>query len=164
MINVTEIVWNYVLDYDSITNVSGGSAESYYIYDNVKPGTQEQMNVEIRYSDGICSDDPGFGKTLIVEDLEADFSINDINVPHCEQWLGLTVIDAPQVAPDAKIGYVEFIAKYKVQDKLQCMHEISKFQKEDGCWFYVDGKQVKVGRNDACPCGSGKKHKKCCGT
>ncbi|NDD27115.1 MAG: hypothetical protein EB084_02465 [Proteobacteria bacterium] len=21
----------------------------------------------------------------------------------------------------------------------------------------------KVGRNDACPCGSGKKHKKCCG-
>ncbi|MBT7735007.1 MAG: hypothetical protein HN707_08860, partial [Verrucomicrobia bacterium] len=22
---------------------------------------------------------------------------------------------------------------------------------------------VKVGRNDPCPCGSGKKHKKCCG-
>ncbi|MEK6426303.1 MAG: SEC-C metal-binding domain-containing protein, partial [Burkholderia gladioli] len=22
----------------------------------------------------------------------------------------------------------------------------------------------KVGRNDPCPCGSGKKHKKCCGT
>jgi len=23
--------------------------------------------------------------------------------------------------------------------------------------------EVKVGRNDACPCGSGKKYKKCCG-
>ena len=23
---------------------------------------------------------------------------------------------------------------------------------------------TKVGRNDPCPCGSGKKHKKCCGT
>ena len=24
-------------------------------------------------------------------------------------------------------------------------------------------KEVKVGRNDTCPCGSGKKYKKCCG-
>jgi len=24
-------------------------------------------------------------------------------------------------------------------------------------------KEKKVGRNDPCPCGSGKKHKKCCG-
>ncbi|HJG95841.1 MAG TPA: SEC-C domain-containing protein, partial [Romboutsia timonensis] len=24
-------------------------------------------------------------------------------------------------------------------------------------------KEEKVGRNDACPCGSGKKYKKCCG-
>ena len=24
-------------------------------------------------------------------------------------------------------------------------------------------KEPKVGRNDACPCGSGKKYKKCCG-
>ena len=24
-------------------------------------------------------------------------------------------------------------------------------------------KSTKVGRNDACPCGSGKKYKKCCG-
>ncbi|UJL48206.1 SEC-C domain-containing protein [Virgibacillus sp. NKC19-16] len=24
-------------------------------------------------------------------------------------------------------------------------------------------KSVKVGRNDPCPCGSGKKYKKCCG-
>ncbi|MBT4622773.1 MAG: SEC-C domain-containing protein, partial [Verrucomicrobia bacterium] len=23
--------------------------------------------------------------------------------------------------------------------------------------------RLKVGRNDPCPCGSGKKHKKCCG-
>jgi uncharacterized protein YecA (UPF0149 family) len=25
------------------------------------------------------------------------------------------------------------------------------------------GKREKIGRNDPCPCGSGKKHKKCCG-
>jgi len=39
-------------------------------------------------------------------------------------------------------------------------------------WHYTDGRMrshdpivrgPKVGRNDPCPCGSGKKHKKCCG-
>jgi Predicted metal-binding protein related to the C-terminal domain of SecA len=42
-----------------------------------------------------------------------------------------------------------------------------------GAWFFYDGRAVKqetikkegpdVGRNDPCPCGSGKKYKKCCG-
>ena len=27
----------------------------------------------------------------------------------------------------------------------------------------IRNKEQKVGRNDPCPCGSGKKHKKCCG-
>jgi len=30
--------------------------------------------------------------------------------------------------------------------------------------FFKDPKSPKVGRNDPCPCGSGKKHKKCCGS
>ncbi|MCA9791670.1 MAG: SEC-C domain-containing protein, partial [Candidatus Eremiobacteraeota bacterium] len=39
----------------------------------------------------------------------------------------------------------------------------------DGRWYYLDGVETpvqagpKVGRNDPCPCGSGKKYKKCCG-
>ena len=32
-------------------------------------------------------------------------------------------------------------------------HKIETFKREE----------PKVGRNDACPCGSGKKYKKCCG-
>ena len=45
------------------------------------------------------------------------------------------------------------------------VHENSRFVKEQGQWFYVDGdlkSQAKVGRNDPCPCGSGKKYKRCC--
>jgi SEC-C motif-containing protein len=50
-------------------------------------------------------------------------------------------------------------------------HERSEFKKRDGQWYFMDGKLVqepvraadKVGRNDPCPCGSGKKYKKCCG-
>ena len=28
---------------------------------------------------------------------------------------------------------------------------------------HIESEQPKVGRNDPCPCGSGKKYKKCCG-
>lgn len=30
-------------------------------------------------------------------------------------------------------------------------------------FYNEDGRPAKVGRNDPCPCGSGKKYKKCCG-
>ena len=52
-------------------------------------------------------------------------------------------------------------------------HEVSQLVREGGCWKFNDGELVgetpivreepKVGRNDLCPCGSGKKYKKCCG-
>ncbi|MBS1119211.1 MAG: hypothetical protein H6Q90_1439 [Deltaproteobacteria bacterium] len=50
-------------------------------------------------------------------------------------------------------------------------HERSRFRHHDGRWYYVDGKILhapvtrvaSVGRNDACPCGSGTKFKRCHG-
>ena len=30
-------------------------------------------------------------------------------------------------------------------------------------FYNPDGTEMRVGRNDPCPCGSGKKYKKCCG-
>lgn len=95
------------------------------------------------------------------------------------QWLSLEVIKSAQ--KDA-FGTVEFNAFYQnreinsvpehARDKgVNCLHEVSRFEKIADQWFYLDGKvdgeldssnQVKVGRNDLCPCGSGKKFKKCC--
>ena len=64
---------------------------------------------------------------------------------------------------------VEFIATGRVENTAVTLHEISRFQKEDDQWLYVDGdihpsKKAAngVGRNSPCPCGSGKKFKKCC--
>ena len=59
-------------------------------------------------------------------------------------------------------------------NKQACEHrERSYFKKIDGAWRFIDGQidtgepwhreEPKVGRNDPCPCGSGKKYKKCCG-
>ncbi len=79
------------------------------------------------------------------------------------QWLGLHIIPA-QENPRDNEAFVEFSACFieiNADDK-QYLHERSRFLKIDDCWFYIDGVQPKVGRNDPCPCGSGRKYKKCC--
>ena len=63
-------------------------------------------------------------------------------------------------------GFVEFKANYFYQNLYCELHEKSRFIKEDGLWRYLDGDitpvaDIKIGRNDECPCGSGKKYKKC---
>ncbi|CFQ89842.1 Predicted metal-binding protein related to the C-terminal domain of SecA [Yersinia frederiksenii] len=62
-------------------------------------------------------------------------------------------------------GFVEFIAHFTDDNKAQrsVMHERSRFLRIEKNWYYIDGVRPSVGRNDACPCGSGTKYKKCCG-
>jgi SEC-C motif domain protein len=53
------------------------------------------------------------------------------------KWLGLQVKRHEQ--QDDSHAVVEFIARYKVGGRAQRMHEVSRFVREDGRWFYVDG-------------------------
>ncbi len=81
------------------------------------------------------------------------------------QWLGLRILDKRRGERTDDVGYVEFVAYFSGSAPGQ-MHERSKFIKEEGRWFYVDGEQmepVKTGRNEPCWCGSGKKYKRCHG-
>ncbi len=81
------------------------------------------------------------------------------------EWLGLD-IDATERGDIAdSTGVVEFTARYRAKSKMAVLHERSQFVQECGQWFYVDGqmKEDTVGRNAPCPCGSGKKYKRCCG-
>ena len=90
------------------------------------------------------------------------------------KWLGLTIVKSEIDKTNPKIGFVEFISRFRANDQEQMLHEASEFHHEHGHWYYVDGKETttshdpirretaKVGRNDPCPCGSGKKYKKCC--
>jgi SEC-C motif-containing protein len=52
------------------------------------------------------------------------------------KWLGLDVRAHSQQDDSAT---VEFIARYKVNGRALRLHEISRFVREDGCWYYVDG-------------------------
>ncbi len=88
-------------------------------------------------------------------------------------WVGLEIKSTHAGGVNDIQGVVEFIADYEVNGEPGQMHEISRFVKEAENWFYLDGKfseasqssalSSKVGRNDPCICGSGKKYKKCCG-
>lgn len=80
-------------------------------------------------------------------------------------WLSLSILDTAEGQQADEQGEVEFLAVFK-EEKLGAMQERSRFIKENGQWFYVDGIQKKPtlpGRSDPCWCGSGKKSKKCHG-
>ncbi|NLV30470.1 MAG: YchJ family protein [Acidobacteria bacterium] len=88
------------------------------------------------------------------------------------EWRGLEILGAAGGGEGDSEGTVEFIATYVRDGETVDHHEIASFRREDGAWAFVDGRitrrpfrrdQPKTGRNDPCPCGSGKKYKKCCG-
>jgi SEC-C motif-containing protein len=87
------------------------------------------------------------------------------------EWQGLDVLEVHAGGESDDEGTVEFIARYRLQEEDQVHHELAVFRKTEGRWFFVDGKPPalepirreapKIGRNDPCHCGSGKKYKKC---
>jgi SEC-C motif-containing protein len=89
------------------------------------------------------------------------------------EWLGLEITEVEKGQPEDNFGRVDFCATYKLRGATVQHRESATFRKQDGTWWFVDGQQIagppvkregpKVGRNDPCSCGSGKKYKKCCG-
>jgi SEC-C motif-containing protein len=54
------------------------------------------------------------------------------------RWIGLKI--KRHEAIDAEHALVEFIAKYKIAGRAYALHETSRFVRENGHWFYLDGK------------------------
>lgn len=52
------------------------------------------------------------------------------------KWLGLEVRDAQT---DGDAGVVEFVARCRDGARAQRLHEISRFVREQGRWYYIDG-------------------------
>ncbi|THF56575.1 YchJ family protein [Pseudothauera rhizosphaerae] len=53
------------------------------------------------------------------------------------KWIGLQV--RRHEAMDADHAVVEFVARYRVGGRAGRLHETSRFVREDGRWYYVDG-------------------------
>lgn len=63
----------------------------------------------------------------------------DLTDDHTE-WRKLAIIATRQGQVGEDRGKVEFKAYYRHEQGLACLHEISRFRREQGLWFYVDGK------------------------
>ena len=57
--------------------------------------------------------------------------------PEGLRWLGLEV--RRHATQDADHATVEFVARSKLGGRAQRLHETSRFVREGGRWFYVDG-------------------------
>ena len=84
------------------------------------------------------------------------------------EWIGLEIFRTTRGDEQDDTGTVEFAARYRKNGAQRVHRERSNFRRQEGRWVYVDGVVVpepakKVGRNAPCPCGSGKKFKRCCG-
>ena len=88
-------------------------------------------------------------------------------------WRGLEIQRTEAGGKDDATGVVEFVAHFTQNEQEVAHAEVATFRKQDGRWFFVDGVPPKakpfqrtgrkIERNEPCPCGSGKKYKKCCG-
>jgi len=86
------------------------------------------------------------------------------------KWLGLKIEDD---TTEGKTGFVRFTCRYEQGGEEVEHREVAEFRKaDDNKWYYYDSRkpstmiqreEPKIGRNDPCSCGSGKKYKKCCG-
>lgn len=89
------------------------------------------------------------------------------------KWLELKVEKTEKGGPADETGVVVFTAYYDDNGRRAEHHEEAAFKKVEGRWYFDDGEGeppptihrdgARVKGNDPCPCGSGKKHKKCCG-
>lgn len=55
------------------------------------------------------------------------------------EWLGLEIVRTEAGGTQDERGMVEFIARYQEGEQTDALHESSRFVKEAGRWYYVDG-------------------------
>ena len=65
-------------------------------------------------------------------------SPGDLELPPVK-WLGLEVRHAEATG---EAGVVEFVARCRVDGRAQRLHESSRFVRQDGRWYYIDGQRV----------------------
>ena len=96
-----------------------------------------------------------------------DFRPAKLGSDDAPRWIGLEIIDSEERGECAS---VEFEARFLAAGRVNPVRERSEFILSQGRWLYTTGRQLapsrppwKPARNEACPCGSGLKFKRCCG-
>ena len=143
------------------------------IITGAKPAATAEAMKRARYSAYVVGDAAFLGESLHPGHREDWDEAATRRWSEQSEWLGLEIRAREAGGEGDTEGMVEFIANYRENGLPRQHHERSRFRKHGKQWYYVDGQMPKpetrrnegpkVGRNDPCPCGSGKKYKKCCG-
>lgn len=118
-----------------------GSAQPYaaccglYIDGGQQPDTAERL-MRSRYTAYTTKREPYLLRTWHVSTRPGELALEQSGGT---KWLRLEIISIKAGdARDAQ-GSVEFVARYKVNGKAGRLHEVSRFTRDNGQWFYVDG-------------------------
>ncbi len=141
-----------------------------YISGKATPKTAELL-MRSRYSAYLVKDiDYLMNTTTPMENMDGARKATE-EWANAATFSGLEIIACENGQEKDDEGVVEFKAFYTDKASTFTHHERGYFVKVKGKWLYdkelpVDRTikhEAKVGRNDPCSCGSGKKYKKCCG-
>ena len=132
---------------------------------NSDPTNAEQL-MRSRYSAFVNHNVDYLFDSLLPDKRQSDERKRIENSFKDTKWVGLKILNKTHGGQSDATGTVEFVAFYYQTGStlVRQLHENSSFIKSDEKWFYVNGKPlppVKLGRNELCYCGSGKKYKKC---
>ncbi|MGE4418935.1 MAG: YchJ family protein [Sulfurimonas sp.] len=127
-----------------------------FLKDSSKPLTCEEL-MRSRYSAYLLVNADYIINTTVKENRYEDDLELIKEYAKSVTWLSLEILHVEK-------NIVEFKAYYRDVNGVKVQHEKSNFVYEDDMWLYKDGKlfNSKIERNKPCPCGSGKKYKKCC--
>lgn len=103
-------------------------------YHQGQPAPTAEALMRSRYAAYVLGDEAYLLDTWHAGTRPVSLALNDGGQP---KWLGLQVRRHEPTSADTAI--VEFVARYKVGGRAHRLHETSRFVREDGRWYYVDG-------------------------
>lgn len=138
-----------------------------------QPASTAEQLMRSRYS-AYVKKEIGYILTSLHPDYRADYDEKSTrDWAENAEWEGFKILDTKKGGTEDQEGEVEFVVTFAEKGIKREHHELSSFKKEGGSWYFTTGKtqsakpvvraMPKIGRNDPCACGSGKKFKKCCG-
>jgi len=139
----------------------------------VRAAATAEACMRARYTAYTLSEMDYVADTIHPDHREGYDADNARNWAERSEWHGLEILATTGGGEGDDTGTVEFMASYTLDGEVQQYHEVAEFDRLDDQWFFREGEAgtrkpvvrdaPKVGRNDPCPCGSGRKFKRCCG-
>ncbi|MDP5053833.1 MAG: YchJ family metal-binding protein [Congregibacter sp.] len=107
-----------------------------FLAGSATPQSAEQL-MRSRYSAFVICDEDYLKATW-----HAETRPSRVRFDEQQRWLGLSIRALAAGGPDDGTGTVEFVARFKVAGKGHRLHEVSRFEKLDGRWYYLDGRHL----------------------